>query len=335
MACLPNLANGRATSASRVNVGVYDWEAFANAQIETEMIERSFCPSCDEASTNTVHASADYTLRRCTKCDLVFADPMLGGDSSYYQAHLVYANRTALDIQHERAHLDSRRCACMLELTKGGARTLDIGCGCGAFVAFARDEGRESYGIDFNDQHIRLGKTVFNLKDSLMIGDILSMPQEWSEFDLVTMFEVIEHLPNPEEVISQVYRRLRKGGYLAISCPNEARWQPMGRIFVDYPPHHLTRWTPDCLRGFLERNSFEHVRTEIDASLRDVLWTAYANRRARRKSTAPSPTNAATRLRDCKWALDGILRKLCLPFDAILRGAHVGTMGMRVVVRKV
>ncbi len=292
------------------------------------------CPSCGQRSNHVIYTGCAIKLRRCSVCDLVFTDPMAAVHPSYYQEHVVYAHKTMPDAQEERAHLDSRRIAWFEALTQRGSKMLDIGCGSGAFVACARDAGRDAYGIDFNDQEISLGKTAFHLDGFLMTGQVLSMPDEWSGFDLITMFEVIEHLPNPKQVIQEVHRRLKNGGYLVLSCPNERRWQPAGRIFVDYPPHHLTRWTPQCLRRFLESSSFEHVQTEIDASLHDILWTAYVNRRARSKSVASAPTQEAKRSSNWKWALDRVLRIVCLPFDALLKILHIGTMGMRVVARK-
>ncbi len=292
------------------------------------------CPSCGQHTNRVIDSHGAFTLRRCFKCDLVFADPMAAVDPSYYQGHIVYSHKTARDAQGERAHLDARRIAWMEALTQPGSKVLDIGCGAGAFVACSRDAGRVAYGIDFNDQEISLGNAAFNLDGFLMKTDVLSMPKEWSGFDLITMFEVIEHLPNPKQVIQEVYRRLNDGGYLVLSCPNERRWQPAGRIFVDYPPHHLTRWTPKCLQQFLESNSFEHVETEIDASLHDILWTAYVNRRVRSKSVTSAPTQEAKHSSNWKWALDGVVRIVCLPFDALLKILHVGTLGMRIVVRK-
>lgn len=298
------------------------------------MADRPGCPSCGQQTSRVIDTDGAFKLRRCSTCNLVFADPMTAVDPSYYQGHIVYSHKTVCDAQAERAHLDVRRIAWMEALTQRGSKTLDIGCGSGAFVACSRDAGRDAYGIDFNDQEISLGKAAFNLDGFLMKNDVLSMPEEWSGFDLITMFEVIEHLPNPKQVIQAVYRRLKDGGYLVLSCPNERRWQPAGRIFVDFPPHHLTRWTPKCLQQFLESNSFEYVETEIDASVRDILWTAYVNRRVRSKSVTSAPTQKTTPSSNWKWALDRALRIVCLPFDALLKIFHVGTLGMRIVVRK-
>ena len=130
-------------------------------------------------------------------------------------------------------------------------------------------------------------------------------------------------------------------GYLAISCPNEARWQPTGRIFVDYPPHHLTRWRPDTLRRFLENEGFEHVNTEVESSFSDFLWVLYVNWSAKRKpdhintekKVGAYAGSAYTRL--LKMSAFGLIKLVCAPFDLGLKAAGIGTMGMRMTVRKV
>ena len=48
----------------------------------------------------------------------------------------------------------------------------------------------------------------------------------------------------------------RSGGYISLSVPNRGRWQK-GVETLDYPPNHLTRWSPLALRNFLEKNGFE------------------------------------------------------------------------------
>jgi SAM-dependent methyltransferase len=76
------------------------------------------------------------------------------------------------------------------------------------------------------------------------------------------MFDVLEHMPEPAEVLGRAKRLLRPGGLLAITLPNALRPLPWGRDALDYPPHHFTRWTPRALRGFLERQGFAIVRQD-------------------------------------------------------------------------
>lgn len=214
----------------------------------------------------------------------------------------------------------------------------------------ALESGLDAYGLDFNTKHISAGRYFFGLGQRLMEGTVSELWQHISketQFDLITMFEVIEHVEEPAKLLREAHSHLRGGGILAVSCPNEARWQPTGRIFVDYPPHHLSRWRPDTMRMFLEHNGFRHIHTQIDSSFRDLFWVAYVNRSARkqlaRKLSAPSNKQKtvfsefqrSATTRSIKMKLDGLLRMTSAPFDIMLKATRIGTMGMLMIARKV
>lgn len=303
-------------------------------------MKQIFCPSCGGTEHSLAENCEDYKMLSCKTCRLSFADPMSGGDSDFYKGHLVYRRSDGVTIaQHCRsaAKPANERLLCMLT---PGSRILDFGCSYGAFVHFALQKGFDAYGIDFNDEHIRAGREVLGLGDRLISGDVRVLPNE-KKYDLITLFEVIEHIENPQELIHKMHGLLEKGGYLTISCPNEARWKPTGRIFVDYPPHHLTRWRPDTLRWFLEQAGFEHIKTEIDSSFSHFILVLYVNWSAKRKvgrvdkeKNMKDYTRSAY-IQRLKMFAFGLIKLVCMPFDLVLKAAGIGTMGMRMIVRKV
>lgn len=77
-----------------------------------------------------------------------------------------------------------------------------------------------------------------------------------TNFDVVTFFEVLEHQENPQWFLDVAKKFLSDEGCIAMSVPNRNRWQKAPDT-LDYPPNHLTRWSPNALRNFLERNGFE------------------------------------------------------------------------------
>jgi 2-polyprenyl-3-methyl-5-hydroxy-6-metoxy-1,4-benzoquinol methylase len=265
---------------------------------------------------------------------------MSGGNSDFYKGHLVYSriDRAVID-QHCRSAAKAANRSLLAMLPKG-SRILDFGCSYGAFVRFALQKGFDAYGIDFNDEHIRAGQEVLGLGDRLILGDVMNLPNA-KRFNLITLFEVIEHVENPQKLIRKIRELLLERGFLAISCPNEARWQLTGRVFVDYPPHHLTRWRPDTLRRFLEKEGFQHVKTEIESSFSHLLWVLYVNRSAKgkldhihtKKNTGDYTRSACTRM--LKMSLFNLVKLLCAPFDLGLKAAGIGTLGMQMIVRKV
>jgi SAM-dependent methyltransferase len=76
------------------------------------------------------------------------------------------------------------------------------------------------------------------------------------KFDCITAFEVIEHLENPGLFLNNINSLLNDKGLLIISCPNN---KMLWRVHVDYPPHHLSRFSPQSLNQILEKSGFEVI----------------------------------------------------------------------------
>lgn len=303
------------------------------------------CPACGDQRSQEVEKVSAYTLRKCQSCTLVYADPMRGGDIAFYQDHIVYAQPSLEQALFHKRAASNHKNRSLLKLLPEGARTLDIGCGYGALVSLAHDRGFNAHGIDFNADQVATGKAAFKLEGRLHTGrleDHSSLFQP-STYDMVSMFEVIEHVEAPKQLVERAHDLLKPGGLLALSCPNEDRWQPAGRIFVDYPPHHLTRWTKASMRNLLEQTGFEQIQFRVDSSVRDLFWTYAVNRSAKHKmSSAPtSPSKAIAKSsvlnqirRNIKMALYRVSGLAFAPIDLILALSNVGTMGMRVYARR-
>lgn len=99
---------------------------------------------------------------------------------------------------------------------------LDAGCGYGAFsVELAKRECR----LVSSDLIFELtSKTVNKTKNNGVVADTLSLPFLDNSFDIVISSEMIEHTPNPENVIFELIRILKPGGYIVITTPNKI-WQ--------------------------------------------------------------------------------------------------------------
>lgn len=144
------------------------------------------------------------------------------------------------------------------ELPPATRTLLDIGCGDGRFVYAAAEQGIDAMGIDHSERLVRLGNRRYR-GTRLSLTSIEDFHQGGKRFDAVTLFEVIEHVPSPLDLLRVVTSVLRPGGVLVVSTPNRLGY-PWGRHPMDRPPHHLTRWTPDTLRTALERAGLFEVR---------------------------------------------------------------------------
>lgn len=218
------------------------------------------CPSCGRNSEGRpVGVSGEYVLCRCLACDLVFSDPMRGADPQAYraaEAHIDYWTHECALSWHHRRFLSA-------PVVNGmGRRLLDVGCGAGEFLCAARDAGYEVWGVDFVAEKVEAARKRRGLENVYVMSvDSLAAQLAGKGFDVVTCFEVLEHLEDPAGFIRSLKGLLNPGAYLALSVPNRGR--TLARFDgEDGPPHHLTRWSLKSIVSLLERNGAVVVEHE-------------------------------------------------------------------------
>jgi SAM-dependent methyltransferase len=210
------------------------------------------CPACGNlAQGEALERSYGAGLYSCSGCDLQFWYPVKMPDAAWYEA--AYQGRDTTVMPLEPGHIyflgDPH-------VPKTG-RLLDMGCGNGNFLAAARDAGFEVTGIEPDQRATQFAREHYGVKN-IFAG----VPQDFvrehpdETFDVVTFFEVLEHQEDPQSFLETAKSLLTADGCIALSVPNRNRWQPSVDT-LDYPPNHLTRWSPKALRNFLERNEFE------------------------------------------------------------------------------
>lgn len=100
-------------------------------------------------------------------------------------------------------------------------KILDCGCGSGGYViAFESIDGVEAYGLEFEQEKVRLARERGIAAGRVVQGDIQDMPFEDSSFDAVLLNEVLEHVPSESLGLSEINRVLRPGGVLLVFSPN-------------------------------------------------------------------------------------------------------------------
>lgn len=138
-------------------------------------------------------------------------------------------------------------------------RLLDVGCSSGAFLNTAVDLGFLAEGIEPAPKAATAAQAA-----GLKVRQGLLQQGEYADgqFDAVTLFEVIEHLQQPLELLQDIYRILRPGGILLIGTGNAASWSmsAMGERweYLDIAKHggHISFYNPQSIATLAQRSGF-------------------------------------------------------------------------------
>ncbi len=220
--------------------------------VRTKSNAQASCPACYLAATaESLEVFHGISLYGCTSCDLHFWHPVGKPDAAWYE--MAYQGRDHRPMPLEPGH----RFFLADPLAPKCGRLLDIGCGVGNFLAAARDIGFETTGVEFDRAAVSFAQQHYGLQRVFaMRPEIFRAMEPGAQFDVVTFFEVLEHQDEPTRFLNTAKELLAPNGFVALSVPNRDRWQK-GVEPLDYPPNHLTRWSPAALRNFLESNGFE------------------------------------------------------------------------------
>jgi 2-polyprenyl-3-methyl-5-hydroxy-6-metoxy-1,4-benzoquinol methylase len=214
----------------------------------------------------------------------------------------------------------------------GKADVLDVGCFNGFFVKKLLKSGFNARGIDFNNIALDFGKRQYGLEKSISNETLRELIAQGLKFDIITLFEVIEHLEDIGEVLTQVAALLKERGVVIVSTPNSRMcWRPA----LDFPPHHLSRFTPNALRRCVAHFGFQPISLHEQMSSYDLfrhyLGTLF---RAKNKSSLRGGSlkrNAVVRgLRITANKFKRVAEVLLFPIDSVLY-----TMGFRYICQVV
>ncbi len=230
----------------------------------------------------------DYTLlyktdqcevHKCMHCGLVYNSRTFGqrqnGEDAMWDGDVELRIYNRGDVKDAfQAEFKKRLKDIKAYLPKGCI--LDIGCGLGLFLNLARQEGWDTYGVDTCLKTVQLARNELDLKVCHSAVENVDFPDDF--FDVATMWDVIEHVPDPLATLGHVNRMLKKGGLFLIKTPNEdsffkkAAWilhrlsGGLIRFHIKYLYHssHLYSFSPHTLEMLLELCGFKVIRISTE-----------------------------------------------------------------------
>lgn len=228
----------------------------------------------DRNLTAKFRASGDelliYQLVRCRHCALHYVNPRPRADliySGYMQGDdPMYVSQIGARERTFATSLDA------IERAAGSrGRLLDVGTSAGAFVAAARRRGWDAEGCEPNGWLADWGARHYGI--CIRKGDLLQLGYEESSFDVITLWDVIEHTTYPRLVLERCRTLLRPGGVLVVNYPDIGSWiaRVLGRRWPFLSSVHLSYFDRRTIREILARTGYRvdrarpHVqRLELD-----------------------------------------------------------------------
>jgi len=229
------------------------------------MSREEACVFCGSRAAETVlqatvegrRAPRDFSLLRCSKCGLVMTSPRLARSEleEYYRPEY-WGRVNADDLDWVRRDQASR--TAFLERFRQSGRILDVGCGLGLFLLALDPTRWDRYGIEvmlpaYREAQRRLGA------DRIVTEDLSAAVLPDAQFDVITFWDVLEHLPDPVDALRQSFRMLRPGGLLLVRAPNSASYlaRRFGADWYELSlPYHLFHFTPATLARMVEASGF-------------------------------------------------------------------------------
>jgi 2-polyprenyl-3-methyl-5-hydroxy-6-metoxy-1,4-benzoquinol methylase len=220
------------------------------------------CPLCGSNEINFFSQKRGYKLYICASCKLVFISPTPASlevyDDSYFSGADKGFGYVDYDTDKEpmspvfHGYLDL---VSSFGIKKGNL--LDIGAATGFFMDIARKRGFTVTGVELSNYAAEKGR---NKGLNIVTGDLKSARFLSGSFDIVTMFDVIEHVPDPIGFIAEATRILKKDGLLLINTPDaQSLWARMwgSRWQLIMPPEHIHYFSPENLGNYLSHNGYQ------------------------------------------------------------------------------
>jgi 2-polyprenyl-3-methyl-5-hydroxy-6-metoxy-1,4-benzoquinol methylase len=210
-----------------------------------------------------------FTLVKCAGCGLVRLSPRPTREqvAAFYARNYWFAGGRLQELYRRLVLLDHVRFAAAAY--RGEGTILDVGCGGGLFLRMMKERGAEVLGLDFSAEAARVAREQNGVR--VLVGDLESAPLEPASCGLITMYHVVEHLPDPRAYLQTAAKLLRPDGRLIVQVPDRDCWEAamLGANWIGLDvPRHLHVFRSSDLRRLLRSCGFEVVR-EKHFSLRD------------------------------------------------------------------
>ncbi|PLX08272.1 MAG: hypothetical protein C0596_08265 [Marinilabiliales bacterium] len=239
-----------------------------------EYLDKIHCPVCgnkDSKEFSLKFERKDFNVVECEKCEFVFIPQYYREDIPYedYRDEEVLAS-----VRKGNNYIKYRRHRLRIKLIKKfvkSGKLYDIGVGWGHFLHTAHRMGFETEGVEISE--LMHHYATEDLQLEVVNGNFYNLELPVENWDVATMWDVLEHLDEPDVAVKKAYTMLKPGGYFVLQVPQidskvakkqKEKWSMMSIEHVNY-------FSKKTIKKLLEDNGFEIVKYKSSYELKLFL----------------------------------------------------------------
>jgi len=247
------------------------------------MFESKTCPVCKTEQVHYIFEAKDYlvsgknfSIYECNSCSFRFTNPFpLERDLKvYYDSPEYISHSTRIRRFSDRIYFIIRRKNTFDKIKLIGkyqkpGQLLDVGSGVGFFLEMAAIKGWAVNGIEPNYRPKVIQESQSNI---IVLDSLFSNQLKPFSYDAITMWHVLEHIPELQKAFSRVKDLLKPNGTLFLALPNWKSWDAKfyGNEWAAFDvPRHLYHFSQDSVKVLAERNGMVLIKTV------PIVWDAF------------------------------------------------------------
>lgn len=206
------------------------------------------CTVCGDSNNKVIFEEFDIDILRCQNCEHVFSsydtDQFYDG---YFGDQVGSEEQFWWNEAHEKMYADF----CNRFIVGKSGKLLDVGCGLGYFVRkISSFPNWQAFGYEISKAAVQFAQNKLGL-DNIFCGKVEGSNFPKNYFDIITLWDVIEHIPNPDPLLSYLSSILKDDGILFIHTPN---------VQIQLPKARITKF----LRGMNPRVHYLEARDHVN-----------------------------------------------------------------------
>jgi 2-polyprenyl-3-methyl-5-hydroxy-6-metoxy-1,4-benzoquinol methylase len=247
------------------------------------------CPACQSTEWNPVFNVTDhsishetFSLKRCNSCGIIATSPRPNDDQlgKYYESEKYISHSGSSSGLVNRLYLLARSRALhwkyqIINKLSDIKTILDFGCGTGEFLHHMKDQGWTVAGMEPNVQARSKAENLIGITIDSSIDDL------HSTYNVITLWHVLEHIPDPNKTIEKLKSILTNNGSLVIAVPNYAAYDSYhyNQFWAGYDvPRHLWHFNQNAMVQLLRNHGFyvkQVIPMKLDAYYVSMLSEKY------------------------------------------------------------